>query len=75
VATIWAAVDELSSVAAVSGDRSRRVKRIKAFVRARPDFDLGARIRHRGGDYEIVSIESDDERGRRVFLIGEEVLA
>ncbi|MFZ5618823.1 MAG: head-tail adaptor protein [Pseudomonadota bacterium] len=73
VATVWSAVDQLSSVVASEGARTQRLKRIKAYVRNRSDFALGGRIRHQGVDYEIVSIESDDERGRRVFLICEEV--
>jgi head-tail adaptor len=75
VATVWSAVDQLSSVGGLSGDRARRLKRIKAWVRSRPDFKLGARLRHQGDLYQIVSIESDDERGRRVFLICEEALS
>lgn len=75
VASVWSAVDQLSSVGGVAGDRARRLKRIKAWVRSRPDFTLGARLRHRGDLYEIVSIESDDARGRRVFLICEEALS
>jgi len=73
-ATLWAAVDQLSSIGAVIGDRGRRIRRIKAMVRNRSDFSIGARIRYDGTDYEIVSIESDDDRGRRVFLIGEEAV-
>lgn len=74
VASLWAAVEQLSSIGVIAGGRARRVRRIKAMVRNRPDFEIGGRIRHDGVDYEITSIESDDERGRRVFLIGEEAL-
>ncbi len=73
-ATIWAAVDQLSAIGAVIGDRGRRIRRIKALVRSRGDFKIGARIRYEAVDYEIASIESDDERGRRVFLICEEIV-
>lgn len=73
-ATIWAAVDHLSAIGAVIGDRGRRIRRIRALVRSRADFKIGARIRYEAVDYEIASIESDDERGRRVFLIGEEIV-
>lgn len=73
-ATIWAAVEHLSAIGAVIGDRGRRIRRIKALVRSRADLGIGARIRYESVDYEIVSIEQDDERGRRVFLIGEEVV-
>ena len=73
-ATIWAAVEHLSAIGAVIGDRGRRIRRIKALVRARGDFNIGARIRYAAVDYEIASIETDDDRGRRVFLIGEEIV-
>lgn len=73
-ATVWAGVEHLSAVGAIIGDRGRRIRRVKALVRSRPDFAIGARIRFEAVDYDIVSIESDDERGRRVFLIGEEAV-
>lgn len=73
--SVWAAVDLLPTIGVVSGDRGRRVRRVKAMVRNRSDFEIGGRIRFDGVDYEITSIESDDERGRRVFLIGEEALS
>ncbi|MCB2099062.1 MAG: head-tail adaptor protein [Parvularculaceae bacterium] len=69
---IWAAVELLASVSSLAGERTRRLRRIRALVRARPDAAIGARIRHGGVDYDVVSIETDDEKGRRVFLIGEE---
>lgn len=73
-AAIWAAVEHLSAIGAIIGDRGRRIRRVKALVRSRPDLAIGARIRFEAVDYDVVSIESDDERGRRVFLIGEEVV-
>lgn len=73
-ATVWAAVDDLPSIGVVVGGRGRRVRRIRALVRARAGLLIGGRMRHAGLDYDIVSIESDDERGRRVFLIGEEAV-
>jgi head-tail adaptor len=73
-ATLWAAVDELSAVGVIVGDRGQRIRRIMALVRSRPGLAIGARVQHGGVDFEIVSIESDDERGRRVFLICEEVV-
>ncbi len=72
--TLWAAVEDLPAIGAIIGDKGVRIRRIKALVRARADFTLGARVRFDGDDFEIVSIESDDERGRRIFLIGEEVV-
>ncbi|MCA8889001.1 MAG: head-tail adaptor protein [Parvularculaceae bacterium] len=71
-AQVWAAVELLPSVAAIGDDRARRLRRLSALVRSRMDWAIGGRIRFDGADYEIVSIESDDERGRRVFLICEE---
>ncbi|MEZ5920949.1 MAG: head-tail adaptor protein [Parvularculaceae bacterium] len=73
--TIWAGVEYLPSVNGVSGDARARLKRIKALVRARSDLAIGARVRFQGADFEISSIESDDERGRRLFLICEEALS
>lgn len=71
-ATVWAGVARLPSTPDFSGDRRRRLRRIKALVRARTDFVLGGRIRCEGVDYEIVSIEEDDARGRRLLLACEE---
>jgi len=73
--TIWAGVEYLASVNSVSGDARVRLKRIRALVRARSGLAIGARVRFQGADFEIVSIESDDERGRRLFLICEEALS
>ncbi|MCB2114438.1 MAG: head-tail adaptor protein [Parvularculaceae bacterium] len=72
-ARIWAAVDRLGSVNAPAGERMRRLRRVRALVRNRADVAPGARFRFDGADYEVVAIESDDEKGRRVFLIGEEI--
>ena len=73
VASLWAGVARLPSTPDFTGDRRRRLKRIKALIRARQDITLGGRIRHEGDDYEIVSIEEDDARGRRIILACEEV--
>jgi head-tail adaptor len=73
VAILWAGVARLPSMPDFTGDRRRRLKRIKALIRARSDVALGGRIRHDGADYEIVSIEEDDARGRRIILACEEV--
>lgn len=72
VTAIWAGVDELPAVSVGDGGRTRKARRIKALIRSRNDTPIGARIRFDGVDYDVVSIESDDERGRRVFLICEE---
>jgi head-tail adaptor len=73
VASVWAGVARLPSTPDFAGDRRRRLKRVKALIRARNDVALGGRIRHEGADYEIVSIEEDDARGRRIVLACEEV--
>ncbi|HNR76706.1 MAG TPA: head-tail adaptor protein [Parvularculaceae bacterium] len=70
---IWSAVDLLPSINGASGDRTRRLRRVRALIRNRADISLGVRFRFDGADFETVSIESDDAKGRRVFLIGEEV--
>lgn len=74
VRTIWAGVELLSAVAAPIGERARRLRRLKALIRARDDIALGGRVRFHDGDYEIASIEFDDDAGRRLVLTCEEVL-
>jgi head-tail adaptor len=73
-ATIFAGVELLPAIAGPADDRARRLQRLKVLVRARPGLALGGRLRAFDRDYEIVSIESDDDRGRRLYLICEEVL-
>lgn len=72
---IWAEVTRLTATRDVAGDRTRRLKRIAAVVRHRSDIALGQQIRFDGGNYEVVSIESDESRARRLTLICEEVLS
>lgn len=74
VATPWAAVETISTIGPVIGGRARRLRRLKILIRSRPDLAVGGRIRFEGADYDIVSIESDDDRGRRVFLLCEEAV-
>lgn len=71
--TIWAAVERLPAAASSTGGEPVRLRRVKALIRARPGAEIGARFRFEDVAYEVVSVESDDERGRRVVLIGEEV--
>jgi head-tail adaptor len=72
---IWAAVERLPAAASSTAGEPVRLKRVKALIRARAGADIGARFRFDGVTYEVVSVETDDDRGRRVFLIGEEILA
>ena len=69
---IWAEVNLLSSARDVLGERKRRLKRIAATIRHRDDITPGQQIRYETDAYEVVSIESDDGRGRRLTLICEE---
>ena len=69
---LWAAVERLTSTRDFAGDRENRLKRIAVTVRAGA-FDLGTRLVFSGEIYEIVSIESDDGRDKRLTLICEEV--
>lgn len=69
--SLWAAVELLSPVEGADGAPRRR---LRILTRARADFALGARLRFEAADYEIASIESDDDKGRRVFLTAEEAL-
>ncbi len=72
---MWANVDFLRPLRDRSGDRRSFLKRIAAQVRVDQNLQEGQRLRFDGRDYEIVSIESDDDRQRRVVLIGEEIHA
>ncbi|MEL6362392.1 MAG: phage head closure protein [Pseudomonadota bacterium] len=76
-ATVWANVERLASASSASGagsPRERRLKRIGATIRARSGLSLGSRIRYRGTDYEITSVEDADERGLKLLLVGEEAI-
>lgn len=70
---IWAAVERLTSTRDFAGDRENRLQRIAATVRFRTDIVLGQRLVFENDQYEVVSIENDDERGRRLTLVCEEV--
>jgi len=72
-ASLWARVVKLSSTQDFIGDSQRRLKRLAATIRKRDDIDTGMRVFFEGNFFEITSIETDDERERRVTLICEEV--
>ncbi len=71
---IWAEVTRLTAARDVAGDRTRRLKRIAAVIRHRSDIVLGQQVKFDGDNYEVVSIESDDPRARRITLVCEQVL-
>lgn len=71
---LWAQVERLTSTRDVAGDRTNRLKRIAATIRYRTDIVLGQRIRFENDAYEVVSVESGDERDRRLTLVCEEVV-
>jgi len=68
----WASVETLSPIRDIAGDRRAFLKRIAAEIRKTPDIICGGRIRYEQSIYEVVSIETVDERQRRVVLIAEE---
>ncbi len=70
----WASVERLTSTRDFVGDRSNRLKRLAATIRHDDSITLGQRIRFENEDYEVVSIESGDDRGRRLVLICEEAV-
>lgn len=72
---IWAQVTQLTATRDIAGDRTRRLKRIAAIIRHRSDIALGQQIKFGGDNFEVVSIESDDARARRITLICEQVLS
>ncbi|GJL92774.1 head-tail adaptor protein [Hyphococcus sp.] len=71
----WAAVTRLTSTRDFAGDRENRLKRIAVTIRQSGSITLGGRLNFSGEAYEIVSIESDDGRDKRLTLICEEVLS
>lgn len=75
ITEFWANAEYLSSVADFLGDKRRRLKRVALTIRKRLDVVLGGRLIFDGATFEVVSIESDDEQGRRLILICEEVAA
>lgn len=75
VEAAWASVERLASTRDSSGDRRTQLRRIAAAIRWRPAAMPGRRLRLEGRDYEIMSVESLDERERRVTLVCEEVLS
>ena len=70
---IWARVDYLTPIRDLTGDRRVYLKRIAAEIRPHSTFCEGDRVRHADREFEIVSIETVDDRQRRMILIGEEV--
>ncbi|MEM6415005.1 MAG: head-tail adaptor protein [Pseudomonadota bacterium] len=72
-ATIWADIEELSSSSNIAGDRNVRLRRIAARIRQRSGLTLGGRIRLVDTDFDITSIEDDDDG--RIALICEEALS
>lgn len=70
---LWARVERLTSTRDITGDRTRRLKRIATTIRYRTDIVLGQRIRFETDVYEVASLESDDDRDRLLTLICEEV--
>lgn len=72
---IWAEVTRLTAARDIAGDKARRLKRIAATIRRRGDIVLGQQVKFGNDNYEVVSIESDSSRQRRLTLICEEALA
>ncbi len=72
---LWAGVERLTSTRDFAGDRENRLKRIAVTIRYSAEISLGGRLRFAGDDFEIVSIESEDGRDKRLTLICEEVLS
>jgi len=71
----WAGVERLASTRDFAGDRRTQVRRIAATIRWRASAMPGRRIRLEARDYEIMSVESLDDKERRVVLVCEEVLS
>lgn len=71
---LWARIERLTSTRDLTGDRDNRLRRIAVSLRYRTDLALGQRVMFDGAQYETVSIESEDDRDRRLTLICEEAL-
>lgn len=71
---LWARIDYLTPIRDLTGDRRSFLKRIAAEIRPHPALSEGDRVRYNAIDFEIVSIETIDDRQRRMTLICEEVL-
>ena len=72
--SFWGEVERLTSTRDFAGDRTNRLRRVAITIRNRTDVALGARITFDGATYEVTSIE-DDDPGRRLTLICEEILS
>ncbi len=73
-AELWARIERLSPLRDRTAEGRRFLKRIAAEVRADSSLTEGDRLRHDQRDFEVVSIETLDERARYFVLIAEEVL-
>lgn len=71
---LWARVEHLTPIRDLTGDRRSFLKRIAAEVRPYTALSEGDRVRYNATDFEIVSIETIDDRQRRMTLVCEEVL-
>ncbi len=70
---LWAAIEKLSPVRDFTGGARRFLTRIAAEVRYDATLEAGRRLRIGNSDFEIVSVETVDERQRRLVLVAEEV--
>ena len=71
VEAVWAGLERLASTRDLTG-AGGRLRRLAVTIRWRNSIALGQRARIDGENFEIVSIESDDEKERRMTLICEE---
>ena len=69
---LWARVERLTSTRDFAGDRNNRLQRIAASIRYRTDIVLGQQLKFDNDNFEVVSIESEDDQDRRLTLICEE---
>ncbi|MEL6111215.1 MAG: head-tail adaptor protein [Pseudomonadota bacterium] len=72
---LWARIDQLTPIRDLTGDRRSFLKRLAAEIRPDRFLQAGDRVRYDHTDFEVVSVETLDDRQRRMILICEEVIA
>ena len=73
--TLWAQVEWLTPIRDVAAERRTFLKRILLETRVEDNLQCGAIIQYSDSLFEVVSIETVDERQRRLIIVAEEVIS